>query len=215
MIVTRQTLEVGAKKLGLRFTRNSRSEVLEDLIRSHMVSIDINFGRYACEGCGKDTSDNIPECYFCGANFLPSLEDKNVAEVEVTPEPIEISTWDDNLLSAEPTEIKKVTVKKESKVSSVEKPKKRKRGRPRKSPALKKVKFVSKAAKQLKKDQLESKREQIRQALPFTEDQLLQMKRTTILMVAGQVGVHHPIKIGTAKDIIKHILVAQNEIYKS
>jgi len=233
--VTRQTLEAGASILGIKVPRGASDLEVEQLIIQHMIKHDMNFGRFACEGCGKDTGTTITSCPFCGSEFLPDLADqaKRAAPQEEDPW---ADTWEEEDVPAvqsatqpaptpqpvttaevvQPVKRKRGRPRKAAKAVEVpEQPVKRKRGRPKGSVAVKKTDKRSRAAAKLKREQkareLEQKREQVQKGLPYSADQLQKMKRTTLIMVAGVMGIKNPMKLGSATNIANHILQAQQE----
>ena len=304
MRVTLQTLENGAKGLGIKLPRSASMERLEDLINQHMIKLDPNFGRFACEGCSKDTSTEINSCPFCGSVFIPVIVEavtevkEDVAESLLLPslsEPIDdpwADAWEDE--DDEPlkdltvstkkagsnrapqlsdmTNTKKVGdkikesiemtlgksvvtvplekltskndgVAKESKKKSTrvdtkkteatgiqsgtkttskpttlkKKVSKKRKAKPISAALQRRENRKSKAANKIKREKKEAeskkKRAQLRKSLPFSVGDINKMKRVTLVMLAGVLGINNPIKLGKDDVIRQTIINAQQEKY--
>lgn len=240
--VTRQTLEAGAKSLGIKLPPKkdkATDEHIEELISRHLIKVDPNFGRYACEGCGKDTSSKLPVCPFCGSEYIPEVDDTPVQAAptenpwteEAVEEPQQ-ETPKEAAQEASPPEPSPApspmtrtrrqarTRQGKKKPAPVAKPrqkreKKEKKAKP--AAATKQKGKQSRAGKKMKRQRAEKekqkKREQIKKALPFSLEQLNGMKRTALIMTAGVLGVKNPMKLGSDDNIIQAILDAQHEQY--
>lgn len=81
--------------------------------------------------------------------------------------------------------------------------------------AKKKKKKKKKGRPSLKEQDLERRRAQIRQELPYTREQLAEMKRTTLVMIAGILGLHNPVRLGSIENMAEAIMIKQREEYPS
>lgn len=78
--------------------------------------------------------------------------------------------------------------------------------------ARKKSSRAKKQQKKQKEKEREAKREQIKGELPYSSKQLLAMKHTTRVMVAGVLGIKDPLRnYDTAEDLIRAILKKEKE----
>lgn len=62
---------------------------------------------------------------------------------------------------------------------------------------------------------LEAKRDEIKQELPYKLDDLKQMKRTALVMIAGVLGIHNAVELGSTDAIIREIVKVQFKKYPS
>jgi len=200
-IITLERLKTGARSLGLAIPQNITFKGLERLIKDHIAK-DGTYGAYGCEACGKDIVNGLKICPFCSAEFLPVDEGENedIEDAEFT-EPTEVE--DPPQPSADLDGDLDVVVEDDDwlKASKPIKPKAKKKKPLSKTAAARK--------RQNKEEELERRRAQVKLELPYSKEQLQQMKRTTLLMVAGVLGIHNPIKLGSADNLIKAILKKQ------
>lgn len=235
--VTMETLKAGAKALGIKAGKNPTESLLKDLINKKMIALDPNFGRFACEGCGHDTSMLISTCPFCGSEYMPEVEtaaqqpqdawedafdERDMLDEEPTPPPAPepppapVPTKEPEPAPPEPKEAPAPKSRRKARTAG-KKTKPAPKHKPRQTEATKKTSKKSKTAQKLAKErkaqEREKRREQVRSGLPYSAKQLNKMKRTTVIMVAGCLGLKNPMKMGSTDTIIQAVLDKQFEKY--
>lgn len=220
--VTEQTLRAGAAWLGMPVPQRISVKKLKEAVRRKLAEHQ-TYGRVACGGCGNDVNAEVNVCPFCGAGFEPLIEQLERQEKEAAaskkpdpfwekPNPAFKQAWEDDDEEVDDD----FQLQSEQKAPAPT-PKPNPKPKPKKSsPRGKKGKAaMKKREKERKEKEREEKREQIRQALPFTEPQLRDMTRTTLVMTASVVGIKNPMRAGGADVLIPQILAKQEELQRN
>jgi hypothetical protein len=203
ILVSIETLRAGAHFLGIVDIKPTNSAATIERMIGRELAKDLTYGDFGCGVCGRDVTATVPVCPFCMTQFKYASE-VIIEEGDKLTRPITPDSWeDDDLEEVSWSNGLDERLKEEQKarrelLKEMEKPKPKPRSRTSK-----------KVMDAVKESERERKREIIRRELPYTKDDLEQMKRPVLAMVGGVLGIKNPLHLGKNNAIIDEILKVQ------